>query len=191
MRHAQTPTLAAQESAGGPRRARRLLLGAAVAATVVLGLAGCASGSGAGSSGGQSQASAAATSSPTAGADDDDEDADAADGGSDVQGSTFADARAVLDAFLKAGGTCENPVDSGLSVATSSLDCTGPSGGTQTIAVFASEGEAKKWYDAQTVVKTQASTSYLLGGNWAMVGDASSMNAGQKLGVRDQTLVMN
>lgn len=186
MRREQPQTPATPESAEGRRRARLLLLGAAVVATVTLGLAGCTSSSGTVSSGDQAQASAPSTSSA---AEDDDD--DAVGGGSDVQGSTFADARAVLDAFLKAGGTCENPKDSGLSVATSSLDCTGPSGGTQTIAVFATEDEAKKWYDAQTVVKTDASTSYLLGGNWAMVADATSMNAGQKLGVRDQTIVMN
>ncbi|MCS5497215.1 hypothetical protein NY547_08215 [Cnuibacter physcomitrellae] len=189
MRREQPQTPATPESAEGRRRARLLLLGAAVVATVMLGLAGCTSSSGTVSSGDQAQASAPSTSS--AAEDDDDDDDDAVGGGSDVQGSTFADARAVLDAFLKAGGTCENPKDSGLSVATSSLDCTGPSGGTQTIAVFATEDEAKKWYDAQTVVKTDASTSYLLGGNWAMVADATSMNAGQKLGVRDQTIVMN
>lgn len=189
MRREQPQTPATPESAEGRRRARLLLLGAAVVATVTLGLAGCTSSSGTVSSGDQTQASAPSTSS--AAEDDDDDDDDAVGGGSDVQGSTFADARAVLDAFLKAGGTCENPKDSGLSVATSSLDCTGPSGGTQTIAVFATEDEAKKWYDAQTVVKTDASTSYLLGGNWAMVADATSMNAGQKLGVRDQTIVMN
>jgi uncharacterized protein YceK len=168
------------------RRGRRMLAaGAAVTVALVLGLAGCSSSASSTSADPQPTT----TVSSSAAADDDDDD-DTSGSSLAVTGSTFADARAVADAFVKAGGTCENPVDSGLSIATSSLDCTGPAGGTQTIAVFATEDEAQKWYQAQTVVEVQASTTYLLGGNWAMVGDASSMNAGQTLGVRDQTIVM-
>jgi uncharacterized protein YceK len=169
------------------RRRRMLAAGAAVTVALALGLAGCSSSASSTSADPQPTT----TVSSSAAADDDDDDDDDTSGSSlAVTGSTFADARAVADAFIKAGGTCENPVDSGLSIATSSLDCTGPAGGIQTIAVFPTEDEAQKWYQAQTVVEVQASTTYLLGGNWAMVGDASSMNAGQTLGVRDQTIVM-
>ncbi|KTR94264.1 hypothetical protein NS220_09720 [Microbacterium testaceum] len=94
-----------------------------------------------------------------------------------------------MTAFVDAGGTCTNPVDSRLSLATSSIDCLGPNGAMQTIAVFATPAEAESWFAAQKAVKVTGSTSYLLGENWAMVGEGTSMNSAQKLGVRDQSLV--
>lgn len=125
--------------------------------------------------------------------DDDDLDEDLDDYAEDIadaNASSFDTAQAVADAFVAAGGTCANPTDSGLSIASSSIDCAGVTGQTQTIAVFATADEAQKWFDAQGVVKSSEITSYLLGKNWAMVADGPAMNAAQKLGVRGQTLVM-
>ncbi|MDF2992234.1 MAG: hypothetical protein K0S37_2748 [Microbacterium sp.] len=160
---------------------------AAAILTTVIGLAGCSSPSTTSSS------DATAGSSATAGdddntADDDADDESDDDGANDVTASTFDTATAVVSAFVDAGGVCTNPVDSHLSIATSSIDCLGPNGRMQTIAVFATPAEAKSWYDAQTEVKVDGPTSYLLGENWAMVGEGTSMNNAQTLGVRDQSL---
>ncbi|MDQ1122618.1 hypothetical protein [Microbacterium trichothecenolyticum] len=106
--------------------------------------------------------------------------------------STFATAKEIADAFVADGGVCTNPVDSHLSIATSSIDCVGPDGGMQTIAVFATPDEAQNWFNAQTVVRTGEVSSYLLGQNWAMAAEGgSAASISQKLGVRDLTITMH
>jgi hypothetical protein len=168
-----------------------LALGASIiVAAAAFGLTGCSSP--APSTADQASPSAASASATADDADDDldDELDDYAADIDDANASSFDTARAVVDAFVAAGGVCTDPKDSGLSLATSSIDCTGASGQMQTVAVFATADEAQKWFDAQTVVKVGEVTSYLLGENWAMVADGSAMNIAQKLGVRTQTLVM-
>jgi len=164
-------------------------LGASIiVAAAAFGLTGCSSPAPT-----TSDDTAKAAPSSAAPADDDDMDEDLDDYAEDIDdanASSFDTAQAVADAFVAAGGTCANPTDSGLSIATSSVDCAGVSGRTQTIAVFATADEAQKWFDAQTVVKGGEVTSYLLGENWAMVADGAAMNSAQKLGLRTQTLVM-
>lgn len=168
-------------------------LGASIiVAAAAFGLTGCSSPA---PTTGDDTAKAAPSSSAKTddGDSDDDIDEDLDDYAGDIDdanASSFDTAQAVADAFVAAGGTCANPTDSGLSIATSSVDCAGVSGRTQTIAVFATADEAQKWFDAQTVVKGGEVTSYLLGENWAMVADGAAMNSAQKLGLRTQTLVM-
>ncbi len=170
------------------------MLGATIiVAAAAFGLTGCSSPAPA--TGGDAP-KAVPSSSAQVDDDDDDDDDFAADlekdaaAIDDANASSFDTAQAVVDAYIAAGGTCTNPRDSGLSLATSSIDCAGVSGRTQTIAVFATPDEAQKWFDAQTVVKSGEVTSYLLGKNWAMVSDGSAQSVAQKMGVRTQTLVM-
>jgi len=172
------------------------VLGATIiVAAAAFGLTGCSSPAPA--TGGDAPKAAPSSSAQVDDGDDDDDDDDfAADlekdaaAIDDANASSFDTAQAVVDAYVAAGGTCANPTDSGLSLATSSIDCAGVSGRTQTIAVFATPDEAQKWFDAQTVVKSGEVTSYLLGKNWAMVSDGSAQNVAQKMGVRTQTLVL-
>jgi hypothetical protein len=172
------------------------VLGATIiVAAAAFGLTGCSSPAPA--TGGDAPKAAPSSSAQVDDGDDDDDDDDFAEDLEkdaavidDANASSFDTAQAVVDAYVAAGGTCANPTDSGLSLATSSIDCAGVSGRTQTIAVFATPDDAQKWFDAQTVVKSGEVTSYLLGKNWAMVSDGSAQNVAQKMGVRTQTLVL-
>jgi len=106
--------------------------------------------------------------------------------------STFATAKEIADAFIGYGGVCTNPADSHLSIATSSIDCVGPDGGMQTIAVFATPDEALNWFTAQTAVRTGEVNTYMLGQNWAMAAEGGvGASISQKLGVRNLSINMN
>lgn len=108
----------------------------------------------------------------------------------DADASTFDTAASIVTAFTNAGGVCTDPVDAHLPDATSSLDCAGPAGQTQIIGVFATADGAEKWFRQQVAGEREGAISYLLGHNWAMVAEATSMNIAQTLGVRDQTVTM-